>query len=69
MTYKNEVMLWTILLVNHGSGTGSKQQNLICEAIEKKYPVKLVKAKQCDTISFIGDENTKIMLDYLETLE
>lgn len=66
MAKVDRLLLWMGLL---SSLKGAFAQNMVCNKIEKVYPIKLVRARIGDAIYKIDEQNIKIFLDYLEILE
>ena len=68
MAKVDRLLLWMDLLVTPEDMTIT-QQHRTCKAIEKRYPVKLVRAHNYASYKLACSKNNKILLDYLEILE
>lgn len=65
----DRLLLWMKLLTVPSPGISSEQYNMLCAAVEKRYPIKLERAGYYCDIGPLGSRNTKILLDYLDILE
>jgi hypothetical protein len=66
MAKVDRLLAWMSLL---SSLTGSTAQRYLCDAIEKRYPIILTRARPGDLVSQINEQNTRILLNHLELLE
>lgn len=66
MAKADRLLAWMNLI---SETTSSFIQKSLCEAIEERYPVLLVKAKPGDSIGSINKQNIEILLNYIKILE
>jgi hypothetical protein len=62
----NNLLAWAGLLNGCQS---SFQQRYLCDEIEKRFPVKLIRAYSTDRIAFVNENNTTTLLGHLVLLE